>query len=67
MRFENSTAPINGYYRAGTDHRKDGMAAGWYQQGDFILNKLSADLPLQTEDDTQSGNGAADLRERVAP
>ena len=26
---KNSTAPINGYYRAGTDHRKDGMAAGW--------------------------------------
>jgi len=26
---KNSKAPINGYYRAGTDHRKDGMAAGW--------------------------------------
>ena len=21
--------PVNGYYRAGTDHRKDGIAAGW--------------------------------------
>jgi gamma-glutamyltranspeptidase / glutathione hydrolase len=25
----NSQAPINGYYRAGTDHRKDGISAGW--------------------------------------
>src|SRR6185312_13274171 len=24
-----SNAPVNGYYRAGTDHRKDGIAAGW--------------------------------------
>jgi gamma-glutamyltranspeptidase/glutathione hydrolase len=23
------TAPINGFYRAGSDHRKDGKAAGW--------------------------------------
>ena len=21
--------PVNGYYRAGTDHRKDGISAGW--------------------------------------
>lgn len=26
---KNSQQPINGYYRAGTDHRKDGMALGW--------------------------------------
>jgi gamma-glutamyltranspeptidase/glutathione hydrolase len=26
---KNSKAPINGYYRAGTDHRKDGSTAGW--------------------------------------
>ena len=26
---KNSQAPINGYYRAGTDHRKDGMVTGW--------------------------------------
>ena len=26
---KNSQQPVNGYYRAGTDHRKDGMAAGW--------------------------------------
>jgi gamma-glutamyltranspeptidase/glutathione hydrolase len=25
----NPQAPINGTYRAGTDHRKDGLAAGW--------------------------------------
>jgi gamma-glutamyltranspeptidase/glutathione hydrolase len=25
----NSKEPVNGYYRAGTDHRKDGMVAGW--------------------------------------
>ena len=24
-----STAPINGFYRAGSDHRKDGGAVGW--------------------------------------
>ena len=24
-----SQRPINGAYRAGTDHRKDGLAAGW--------------------------------------
>jgi gamma-glutamyltranspeptidase/glutathione hydrolase len=24
-----SQRPINGTYRAGTDHRKDGLAAGW--------------------------------------
>jgi gamma-glutamyltranspeptidase / glutathione hydrolase len=24
-----SQAPVNGVYRAGTDHRKDGLAAGW--------------------------------------
>ena len=26
---KNSQQPINGYYRAGTDHRKDGIALGW--------------------------------------
>ena len=26
---KSSRAPINGYYRAGTDHRKDGSTAGW--------------------------------------
>jgi gamma-glutamyltranspeptidase/glutathione hydrolase len=25
----NDTLPIDGFYRAGTDHRKDGQAAGW--------------------------------------
>ena len=25
----NSQAPVNGTYRGGTDHRKDGLAAGW--------------------------------------
>jgi gamma-glutamyltranspeptidase/glutathione hydrolase len=25
----NDTRPIDGFYRAGTDHRKDGQAAGW--------------------------------------
>ena len=24
-----STQPVNGTYRAGTDHRKDGIAVGW--------------------------------------
>jgi gamma-glutamyltranspeptidase/glutathione hydrolase len=24
-----SQQPINGTYRAGTDHRKDGIAVGW--------------------------------------
>lgn len=44
-----------------------GAAAGWYNLGDFLLNKLSADLPLQTEDDTAQGAGAAGDRERMAP
>ena len=44
-----------------------GLAAGWHNEGDFILNKLSADLPLQTEGDTEQGKGAAGYRERVAP
>jgi len=26
---KSSTQPINGTYRAGTDHRKDGIAVGW--------------------------------------
>jgi gamma-glutamyltranspeptidase/glutathione hydrolase len=26
---KDSREPINGFYRAGTDHRKDGMVAGW--------------------------------------
>jgi len=26
---KNSKDPVNGYYRAGTDHRKDGSVAGW--------------------------------------
>ncbi|HKD46697.1 MAG TPA: gamma-glutamyltransferase family protein [Rhizomicrobium sp.] len=26
---KDSQLPINGYYRAGTDHRKDGIALGW--------------------------------------
>ena len=26
---KNATQPINGTYRAGTDHRKDGIAVGW--------------------------------------
>ena len=26
---KNSQQPINGFYRAGTDHRKDGSVAGW--------------------------------------
>ena len=26
---KNSQQPVNGYYRAGTDHRKDGIAAGY--------------------------------------
>ena len=26
---KNSQQPVNGTYRAGTDHRKDGIAAGW--------------------------------------
>ena len=26
---KNSKRPINGTYRAGTDHRKDGLAAAW--------------------------------------
>jgi len=26
---KNSQQPVNGIYRAGTDHRKDGIAAGW--------------------------------------
>ena len=26
---KDSKEPVNGYYRAGTDHRKDGMVAGW--------------------------------------
>jgi len=26
---KNSQQPVNGYYRAGTDHRKDGIAVGW--------------------------------------
>jgi gamma-glutamyltranspeptidase/glutathione hydrolase len=26
---KNSQLPVNGYYRAGTDHRKDGMSVGW--------------------------------------
>ncbi|HEX3912365.1 MAG TPA: hypothetical protein VHW71_02560 [Steroidobacteraceae bacterium] len=28
-RSNNDTRPIDGFYRAGTDHRKDGQAAGW--------------------------------------
>ena len=26
---KNSKEPVNGFYRAGTDHRKDSLAAGW--------------------------------------
>jgi gamma-glutamyltranspeptidase/glutathione hydrolase len=26
---KNSTQPVNGAYRAGTDHRKDGISVGW--------------------------------------
>jgi gamma-glutamyltranspeptidase/glutathione hydrolase len=26
---KNSQQPVNGYYRAGTDHRKDGISAGY--------------------------------------
>jgi gamma-glutamyltranspeptidase/glutathione hydrolase len=26
---KNSTQPVNGTYRAGTDHRKDGISIGW--------------------------------------
>jgi gamma-glutamyltranspeptidase/glutathione hydrolase len=26
---KNSTQPVNGTYRAGTDHRKDGISVGW--------------------------------------
>jgi gamma-glutamyltranspeptidase / glutathione hydrolase len=26
---KDSRQPVNGYYRAGTDHRKDGIAVGW--------------------------------------
>lgn len=44
-----------------------GLAAGWHNEGDFILHRLSADLPPQTEGDTLAGAGAADVRERVAP
>jgi gamma-glutamyltranspeptidase / glutathione hydrolase len=26
---QSGEAPINGFYRAGSDHRKDGGAVGW--------------------------------------
>ena len=26
---KNSQEPVNGTYRGGTDHRKDGIAVGW--------------------------------------
>ena len=44
-----------------------GIAAGWQNEGEFLFHRLSADLPPQTEGDTQPGQGAADLRERMAP
>jgi gamma-glutamyltranspeptidase/glutathione hydrolase len=27
--YPDSTLPVNGFYRAGSDHRKDGEAVGW--------------------------------------
>jgi gamma-glutamyltranspeptidase/glutathione hydrolase len=27
--FPDNTQPVNGFYRAGSDHRKDGEAVGW--------------------------------------
>jgi gamma-glutamyltranspeptidase/glutathione hydrolase len=27
--FPDNTRPVNGFYRAGSDHRKDGEAVGW--------------------------------------
>jgi gamma-glutamyltranspeptidase/glutathione hydrolase len=27
--FSDKTRPVNGFYRAGSDHRKDGEAVGW--------------------------------------
>jgi gamma-glutamyltranspeptidase/glutathione hydrolase len=29
VRFPDTTRPVNGAYRAGSDHRKDGEAVGW--------------------------------------
>jgi gamma-glutamyltranspeptidase / glutathione hydrolase len=29
LRFPDNTGPVNGFYRAGSDHRKDGEAIGW--------------------------------------
>ena len=44
-----------------------GEAAGFYLCAEFLLNKLSADIQPQSDENTQQGNGAAGLRERIAP
>ena len=29
IQFPDNTRPVNGFYRAGSDHRNDGEAVGW--------------------------------------
>lgn len=44
-----------------------GEAAGFHVAANFMLNTLSVDVRPQQDEDTQQGNGAAGLRERIAP
>lgn len=44
-----------------------GEAAGFYLCAEFLLNKLSADIQPQSDEDGKAGQGASSLHERIAP
>jgi hypothetical protein len=44
-----------------------GYARGWSEATNYFFVTLSADVRPQQDDDTNAGDGAARLRERLAP
>ena len=44
-----------------------GEAAGFYLCAEFLLNKLSADIQPQSDEDGKASQGASSLHERIAP